>query len=361
MKRMSWFLLAMIASGAACTSDYALTLVVSDELNATCSTSCVKSVAVWIYGKDDVDFRCFENLTMKSLREHGLDGAIDAAIPDGGLLGAEIAGYRGPTCDDLVVFDAIGPARGHGLALPTECSASCSFVGNLNVRTTDIVEAMQGRCSAGPGLSVTAGAMRASHLSSVFPGYTGEATIFTGGKSVNLSTGAAAIPDGVSSSGGSRSCPAVMVTGASGVPSTVACVRSGYRGLCGPAGTIEVPTFTGGVLTDIAKGYRTVAIFAERDGVTGLPKPIQNATVVADPGGPPSTITYLELDGNGALRPSAGTSTGPTGAFEVVSPEPLFITVTSNGMQYRRLVSGTTMYTPTNIFDITGAQIFTPE
>jgi hypothetical protein len=350
----------MVALLSGCSSGYEVSLVVTDVVNSSCNTSCVGSVSIEAYGDGNNDFEatCLQDVTMASLRDHGLRGAIDIPAPDS-LRGVSLVGWRGKACDDLIVFAGVKRVDGSTIGIPVECNASCASTATMSIQTTSLLAAMQGRCEISIATSASAGTLRATHFERIFPG--ANETVFSGGPLATVAAGAASIPGSVIASGSSQSCAAVMLF-KDGGPSSAACVRFGRPGLCAAGTTTEVPGFPAPAMLT-PDGFRTVAIFAERDLATGLPKPIVGAVAAVDADQAPARIEYLDLGveaGAPVLVPRATLSTGPSGAFAVYSKEPVRVTVTKDALRSQRLVSGGTWF-GVNIVEVGGAQIFTPD
>ncbi len=356
-------------AAVACDSGYDVTLSVSDSVNTNCTTSCVQSVGMIAFGiKDgvvgDQTGDCVDVQNMQSLRDHNLHGAFDLRVPEG-VTGIWVTGFRGPGCTDLAVFDGIAPVSGSTVKVPVDCVASCKDLSTMAVKTTNIIAAMQGRCEVGTATTVSAGTVRADRWDTVAP--IQAQSEFTGGAPVTLVNGNASFSSVPLQVGLSRACSAVMtLTG--GIPTTLACVR-GYRGLCltqpGDASKIEVATFPAQQAAATNGEIRSVVVFAERNASTGQPTPLAGARVTLDPLSPPARIVYNDLvvDGNGIpqLTVRGEQLTGPAGAFTVYSTEPVFVTVSYAGKQYRRQIGGGFFYDGPNVYNVTGAQIITPE
>lgn len=356
--------LVAVAAGA-CDSGYDVTLSVSDQINTVCTTSCVGSVGVLAIGNGDSPSKCISGVSMKSLRDHGLQGKFDLRVPDE-FSGIWITGYRGQDCRDMAIFDGIAGVTGSEIKVPIDCVASCKDMATITVKTTNIIAAMQGRCEVGTATAVASGTLRSDRWDEVSPAPA--SSEFTGGAPVVLAAGNATLPGATLLVGMERACAAVA-TFTNGAPSTLACVR-GYRGLClnpaTDAGKIEVPTYPAQPVAPTPSGeVRSIALFAERDIATMTPRPLAGATVALDPLSPPARIEYTDLtiDQNGAavLSPRAGTSTGPSGSFAVYSSEPVSVTITHNGKQYRRQIGGGVIYGEVSSSLVAGAQIITPE
>lgn len=346
----------------ACSSGYDVSLSVSKEVSDSCSTSCVRSVLMYAIGTADFVPQCVRNVSMPSLQAHGLDGKFDLPVP-GDLAGVWVAGYRGADCDDVPVFDGIASVSGDSVSVPVQCLASCSEQGAMTIKTTDLFAAMQGRCETGPGNSAAAGVLMSDRWGRFTPIET-ESVLF-GAAPAALLGGTATFPDAPKSVGRAQACPAVAVFN-NNAPLSMACVRR-YKGLClGAAdeGKIEVATLSIPVLQGTTGGeVRSLALFAERDAATQLPKPLAGATVAIELLSAPARIVYHDLTiqgGTPVLTDRMAPPTGPSGAFSVYAREPVTIAITHNGRTYRRQIGGGLLPFIEGP-PVVGAQIITPE
>jgi hypothetical protein len=351
---------------AACNSGYDVTLKVTDAVNAGCDTSCVRSVAVEAFGPQDGRFQCIRNVTMKSLREHGLDGQVDLEVPSS-LRGIRVNGWRGEGCADVPVFEGIQKTDGASVSVAVRCIASCKSSTTLQLQATNVLAVAQGKCDPGGATTASAGVLSATHYDAIIPDAATSflpPTEFSGNYPPTALTGGGASLPGIITTGAAGSCSAVMLL-KDGAPVSVACTRFSAPGVCGADNTkTEVATYAAAPLAALdPDGYRTVAVFAMRNGTT--PTPIMDAVAAADPTGPKARIEYLELITTGAtpeLRANpALTKTGPSGAFAVYAREPVQITVTAAGKRSTRMVGGGTFYGETSNILLGGAQIFTPD
>jgi hypothetical protein len=349
----------------ACSAGYDVTLKVTDAVNAGCDTSCVRSVLVEAFGPEDGKFQCIHNVTMKSLRDHGLDGKLDLATPSS-LRGIRVNGWRGEDCNDVPVFEGIQKTDNAEVNVALRCVSSCKSSTTLQIQATSVLSVAQGKCDSGGVTTASAGVLGATHYDAVLPGATFFApTEFWGNvPPAALTSGSGSLP-GIITTGAAGSCAAVMLF-KDGAPASAACMRFSAPGVCGADNTkTEVAMHSTAPLVTLGPdGYRTVAVFAMRNGTT--PIPVADAVAIADPAGPPATIEYLELVTTGAapeLRVPAVklTKTGPSGAFAVYAREPVQITVTAPGKKATRLVGGGTLYGAAGEILLGGAQIFTPD
>lgn len=358
-------LVALVAlAGAACSSGYEVSLEVSDAVNATCNTSCVQSVSVEALGESNSEYRCLKNITMKSLREHGLSGAVDLPVPED-LLGMWVMGWRGPNCGgDMVIFDGITAIDGSSVKVPMKCIASCSAEGPMQIQTTSLLSVAQGQCAVGDATAASAGVLRNSHLDLVFPNYV--LTEFFGPPSTPLTSGQGMLARGVTSTASLNTCGAVTLY-KDGAPVSTSCVRYGTPGLCGGAGKTEVAYYASPPLADLTAGYRVVGVFAKKNPVAGgAPLPVSGATVTLSGNDPKARVEYLMLDAAKTafkVAEPARSMTNETGAFAVYTKEPVTVTVkASDNTTVTRVVGGGTVYgNSDNGVDVAGAQLFVPE
>lgn len=354
--------LVAVAPGG-CSSGYDVTLTVSETVNSTCATSCVKSVLMYAIGETEDDAQCVRNVSMSSLRQHGLGGRFDLAVP-AGFAGVNVTGFRGPDCNELAIFDGVATVRGSEVKVPIDCLSSCDDHKVMPVKVTDVFAVMQGRCEVGTGNNVMSGVLMSDRWNTVLADYPNFTLLYSGSQ-VPLVAGEASIPSASFSVGRDYACPAVAV-GRDNASISVACARR-YRGLCLTAADIaankvEIATLS----TSVAQPpneIRSIAVFAEKDQATGLPKPIAGATVAIELLSAPARIEYHDLTlqgGTPVLTTRAAASTGPSGAFSVYSREPVTIAVSHNGRTYRRQIGGGLTVLSQDV-PVVGAQIITPE
>lgn len=355
-------LVAVVAvSLAACSSGYEISLEVSDTVNAACNTSCVQSVSVEVMGAQRSEFTCLQNVTVPSLREHGLQGKVDLAVPDD-IKGVWVMGWRGNNCgDDSVVFDGITKISEGDTKVPMKCIASCSATGAMSVHTTNLIAVAQGTCSTSDATAASAGVLFGSQIEQVFPNEI--LSEFFGPASTPLTGGTGNLARGLVSTASPQSCSAVALY-KDGAPINLSCVRFGVGGLCGGAGKTEVAYYASPQLADLSNGYRVVGVFAKKGTGAGLTAPVANATVALDKV-PNGKVEYLTLD---AARTSfkvepGRTATDATGAFAVYAKEPTLVTVTGpDGVKVSRMVGGGTVYGTTGEpVVVSGAVLFTPD
>lgn len=354
-------LVGACAALAACNSGYELSLDVTDSVNAACNTSCVQSVSVEVMGAQRSEFTCLQNVTVPSLREHGLQGKVDLAVPED-IQGVWVMGWRGNNCgDDTVIFDGLTKMTGADTKVPMKCIASCSATGAMSIHSTSLIAVAQGTCSTSDATAASAGVLRGSQIDQVFPGEI--LTEFFGPASTPLTGGTGDLARGLVSTASPISCSAVALY-KDGAPINLSCVRFGVGGLCGGAGKTEVAYYNSPPLADISNGYRVVGVFAKKGTGAGTTVPVANATVTLDriTNG---KVEYLTLD---AARTSfkvepARTATDNTGAFAVYAKEPTLVTVTGpDGTRVSRMVGGGTIYgTSGEPVVVSGAMLFTPD
>lgn len=345
----------------ACSSNYQVTITVSDAVNSSCTTSCVRSVLLFALGSTNSEAQCVSEVSMPSLREHGLTGRFDLEAPDG-VAGVNLTGFRSPDCSGMAIFDGIGTIEGDQVRVPMECLSSCSEQAPMAIKTVDLFAAMQGRCEAGIGTAARSGVLASDRWNLVVdaaPNTTG----FYPGVPATLVAGEASLADAAFSVGRPLACPAVLVE-RDNAPISIACARR-YRGVClgaADSNKVEVATLSGAVLTAPSGEIRSLAVFAERDPTTQLPKPIAGATVTIELLSAPARIEYHDLTIQGGvpvLTTRAQASTGPSGAFSVYSREPVTIAISHAGRTYRRQIGGGLIEFIGTV--VPGAQIITPE
>jgi hypothetical protein len=347
----------------ACSSGYDVSLDVSDSVNAVCNTSCVQSVSVEALGESRSEYRCLQNITMTSLRDHGLSGTVDLPVPEG-LVGMEVIGWRGPSCgDDMIIFDGITPVTGSDVKVPLQCTASCSAAGMMQPQTTSLLAVAQGTCAIGDATAASAGVLRNSHFDLVFPDTV--LTEFSGPPPSPLVSGLGTLPRGVISTASANTCGAVTLY-KDGAPMNTSCTRYGSPGLCATAGKTEVAYYASPPLADVTAGYRVVGVFAKKGATAGTTVPYTGATVALDRAAPASRIEYLMLDATRTSFKVADppiTSTNATGAFAVYTKEPVMVTVTApDGIKVSRMVGGGTVYSNNAPgIRVSGAQLFVPD
>lgn len=353
--------LLLVAPGA-CSSGYDVTITVSETVNSTCTTSCVKSVLMYAIGEAADEVQCVRNVSMPSLRQHGLSGRFDLAVPSG-FAGINVTGFRGPDCNEVAIFDGVASVRGSEVNVPIDCLSSCDDQKPMAVKVTDVFAAMQGRCEVGTGNNVMSGVLMSDRWNTVLSDYP-NFTLLHSGVQIPLVAGEASIPAASFSVGRDYACPAVAV-GRDNSSISLACARR-YRGLCltaadVAANKVEIATLSTAVVSP-PNEIRSVAVFAEKDAATGLPKPLAGATVAIELLSAPARIEYHDLTlqgGTPVLTPRTTASTGPSGAFSVYSREPVTIAITHNGRIYRRQIGGG--FTFLQDVPAAGAQIITPE
>lgn len=350
-----------VGSLAACSSGYDISLEVSDTVNAACNTSCVQSVSVEVMGAERSEFTCLQNVTVPTLREHGLDGKVDLPVPES-IQGVWVMGWRGPSCGlDTLIFDGVTRMTGGDTKVPMKCVASCSAEGAMQVHSTSLLAVAQGTCSTSDATAASAGVLRASQIDQVFPGEI--LTEFFGPASTPLTGGTGTLARGVVATASPLSCSAVALY-KDGAPINISCVRFGVGGLCGAAGKTEVAYYASPPLADFSSGYRVVGVFAKKGPTAGTTVPVANATVTLDKV-PNGRIEYLTLDATKtSFKVEPGrTATDGSGAFAVYAKEPMLVTVTGpDGTKVSRMVGGGTVYGTTGEpVVVAGAMLFTPD
>lgn len=354
-------LIAGLAAG--CDSGYQVSLEVTDTINAACNTSCVMSVAVEAMGEDDGEYKCVNGVTMKSLRDHGMQGKIDLPVPEN-FRGVWVTGYRGANCNGTAMVDGIVPVTGSDVKVPMKCIASCNGTVAVPIQTTSVLAVAKGMCAKGTATTASAGTLRATELGLVYPNDNFiPNTEFTGEASVPVVDGLATV-NGVVTTIPPHSCSAVTLY-RDGAPTNTACIRfNSTAGLCTPAGKAEVASYDAPPLTDLTNGYRVIGVVAQRNGTT--PLPILGATVTLDPtAAAGSRVEYLALDAAGTsltVPTPALAATGAAGAFAVYTKEPVAVTVTlPGGAKLIRTVGGGIVYGASSEISVIGAQIFVVE
>jgi hypothetical protein len=359
-----WLGAGLAGLGGGCSSGYDVTLEVTDAVNATCNTSCVQSVLVEAFGEIDYESDCIDNITMKSLREHGLSGAVDLPVPEK-LAAMVVTGWRGPGCGgDILLFDGGTAVTGSDVKVPMKCVASCSAQGMMQLQTTSLLAVAQGTCAAGDATAASAGVLLKSPVNLVFFDFM--ETLFFGPPPTQLTSGMASLDRGVIATASPNTCGAVILHNKDGSPTSISCVRYGSAGLCGGAGKTEVAYYASPPLANRTAGYRVVGVFAKKGATAGTTVPYVGATVSLAGAAPASRIEYLMLDATKTSFLVADppiTATNATGAFAVYTEEPAMVTVTAtDGTTVSRMVGGGTVYSSNNgnVIDLSGAQLFVP-
>jgi hypothetical protein len=352
---------AAAALVAACDSNYHVSLEVAETVNAGCDTSCIRSVGVEVIGRNSGEFYCITDVSMKSLRDHGLSGRLDLAAPDE-LKGVWVTGFRGEGCDGNAMVDGIAAVDGSDVKVQMKCVAPCKSAAMIPVQVTSVIAAANGTCSSGAASLVAAGSLRATDIDVVFPGDPYSAVV-SNEAPVALVGGAATV-NGLVAAGAGKGCSAVAVHDGDG-PASIACIRPGVagpggsRGLCGADGKTEVAWYDGGLGLDMS-GFRTVAVVAQRNAAPAPPTPLADAVVTLDPAATGARVEYLTLDAaRTSLIKGTLTKTDASGAFAVFSREPVEVTVTAPGRSaMKRMVGGGFYYTGTTEVTLGGAQLF---
>lgn len=356
---------ALIAAalGGACDSGYQVSLSVDETVNAGCDTSCVKSVGVEVMGENAGDYKCITDVSMKSLRDHGLSGRLDLPVPNE-LKGVWVIGFRGADCDGTAMIDGIAAVTDSEVKVPMNCVATCRGAAMIPIQATSVIAAANGTCSSGAVTSAAAGSLRATGIDLVFPGDP-YSSMMTNEPPASLTAGVGTV-NGLIAAGAGKGCSAVAVHDGDG-PVSIACIRpgssgpGGARGLCAPDGKTEVAWYDSGLGVDPMGGFRTVAVVAQRNPAPTPPAPLVDAVVTLDAAAPAgSRVEYLTLDAaKTSLVKSALLKTDASGAFAVISREPVEVTVTVPGRTpMKRMVGGGFYYTGATELTLGGAQLF---
>lgn len=349
---------ALVALGwSGCSSGYDLSIEVSDTTNASCNPDCVKSVWVEALAEFDGAVQCIDNVSMKSMRDHGLGGKVDLDIPDG-LVGVLVVGHKEPGCNGPVMFDGVAGTESSDVKVPLRCIASCAVNANVDIQATSLLAVARGQCALGGATTASAGTLRNLGLDRFFPDY--RRAEFAGAAPVPMTNGLATM-EAAKQASVPGACSAVMLY-KDGAPVSTTCIRYGEPGVCGAAGKTEVGYYEAPAQVDLTGGYRVVGVVARRGATAGTTVPISGA-VISLPASAPmgSRVEYLALDpGATAFRVvPAATTTDASGSFAVYLREPTQVTVTQGGTTMMRLLGGGTLFGDAGEIVVSGAQVLT--
>jgi hypothetical protein len=343
---------------AGCDKGYDVSITVDESVNSACNTSCVKSFLVVAFGRTSETFECYP-ATMPTLREHGMSGKIDLAVPED-FAGVWVSAWSEEECVGAPVGEGVAAAADGELKVTMTCTASCSSRSTMNLQITNVVDVAKGTCDGG-GVKpnrVAAGILRPLEMGKLFPASPSYAEFYPVASST-ASLGTASV-QGLGGAGSLTGCSAAALY-RDGTPTNVACLRpAAPGGVCADAGKTEVPYFPGAPTGEVTDGFKVIGVFARRNAAT--PTPIANAVVAVSPAAS-ARIEYLELVGD-ALQPNpALRATNATGAFAIYTWQPVAVTVTAGNERSTRMMGGGDIFTSPGAAPLTtvGAQIFTPD
>lgn len=296
--------------------------------------SCVSAVAVRVVGNDlgndthaaDTLNDCLDLSTPPQSFadvQRAIAGKFSFSIPDSGLAGVELTGFKGSCNDHIDSHEAVfygGAPRADGadaLTLPLVPNITCNAARNYQVRVVDLtILTATGVCSTPlDATSIYAADLRPRLLGSRMPRMTRE-----------IGVSSADAPDGkamIASYAGTiddRSCVAIGYAGT--LSGGVGCVNPTAPTLCAATGEIEVGSLPLPVTSDsrdpgLAGQYGEPvygAVYEAAAGTSGSRTALTGATVeLADP--TQGKVVYVDFSGETLSPLPNATATNEDGLF----------------------------------------------
>lgn len=334
---------------AGCESVLEVTLVAAPGEDIGLDLSCVTHLRVDVYGNapDDTQFLCLsvEPGTIESLRDHNLDGLLDAAMPESGLRVLRVEGVASQF-NDCAVADTIfhGAAEyrgGESLPIWLHMSLDCAKRSPTPASVKVIDQAAlisTGQCmGAGDTWMASAGMLIPTDVDipSLF-NYVYYQPFATTGENA-IAAGAAPISLQYSAAEGDA-CLALGAIRPDRQAGNISCIVPGPRTACAGAGEIELAQADFDnmmALLDTSAALRNTTLVTVWDADTS--QAIAGATVAVDD--PAASIEFVSLSGSTFMK-SGNTTTGASGSFLLHSGEPALVSISAPGYRDRTVRIG---------------------
>lgn len=312
--------------------------------------SCVNVVEVIVQGNapDDRQTVCLqvEPGTVRSMRDHGLDGMLDVPMPQSGLRFMWVTGMTSPISDcntgDAIFHGGSEYEGGTSMPIWLHGSFDCANAAPRTLRVHAIDQtalATTGTCTAAAaGWYATGGYLLPTDVD--IPGIAGTEfwPFLTTEAPVAIAAGATDLTIGYTEAEGDT-CLAVALF-QDGIPgANVACLPLGTRNACAPPGELEVgylPVQNLLALADSSADLRSTTLVTLWDAT--LQQVVPNAQVTVDDEG--GEIVYLRVDAGG-FSAIAATQSDASGSFLVHSRHSPVITIEAPGYRTKTVRVGT--------------------
>ncbi len=335
---------AAAALTAACDPAIEMRLVpVGDEVD----TSCVTAVELTLTGRlaEEETYHCVEVTpgTVRSLRDHGLSGLFDVALPPWDVIGVQVRGVAaaqgcverravGPT-----IFVASSDQIDGELELPMRGVLSCADRVDqpTPVRVIDFQSlAADGTCAVIEGLQTQPGQLFPTMLYNGYSGYQWW-FYFWAPPSQTPSDGMIELPYTFSTA---RNGSCIGLYTFDGQSLVDGCLTPAGRGACGAEAEfhylpyVQVRDASLSIEQMLENLSVVFGVVLDRDR-----RPVAGATITTATAG--TSIQYTTPSGAG-FAATGGAATGASGTFTVLGDRPALIEVTAPGKATRRVLAG---------------------
>jgi hypothetical protein len=339
--------LAVLIAG--CDQALEVSLIAAPGEGDDADLGCVNLVQVDVQGNAPDDFQtvCLsvEPGTIRSLADHGLEGALEVPMPESGLRFLRVVGVASPfgVCEagDPIFHGAAEYHGGTSMPIPLRMSLDCAKAAptTASVRVIDQAALIEtGQCTAAAETWMASAGMIVPtdlDLPSLLPAAYYQA--FAGTGETAVAAGAAPVSLAYSGAEGS-SCLALAVIRPDRNAGNVACAIPGPRTACAGAGEIELAQADFDnmmALLDTSPDLRNTTLVTLWDAE--LARPIAGATATA--ADQRAGIEMVGLTG-GVFARTPGAATGASGSFLVHSLEPTVVSISAPGYRARDVEIG---------------------
>ncbi len=344
MKHLIAVVIVATATSAGCEQAIEMRLMppTGDEVD----TSCVTAVELTLTGRlaEEETYYCVEVQPgdVRSLRDHGLDGTFDLALPPFDIIGIQLRGAASPqgcTTGRAVgptIFVASSDEIDDVVELPMRGVLSCAdkLDQPAPVRVVDMESLLaDGSCVAVEGLVIQPGELFPTMLYNSYSGVQWW-SYFWATPTPTPATGIVDVPYTFSGAS-SGSCLGLYVN--DGAQAVDACLTPAGRGACGAESEFHYIPYT--QVRDASLGIEDILTYP--NVVFGVVldrqrRPIAGATITT---GSEAVIQYTTPAAGGYARVETS-ATGASGTFTVLARRPALIEVNVPGMATRRVMAG---------------------